>query len=172
MNQRSNVAYPARGQLNRENEHSPVPPFSFYTKEFGPARRVRPSRPASGRSFSTLRLNLIGWCLLTGFPIPPPPPPPQPPDRNRLAFALKSITHLQHRTLRVVTGFPAGAAHAASGVLGSFQSPWLSKRLKLSTVTTSVTSVLCSNIVPQASIRTRYSVMIPVFTVCVEPQAS
>ena len=79
MNQRSNVAYPARGQLNRENEHSPVPPFSFYTKEFGPARRVRPSRPASGRSFSTLRLNLIGWCLLTGFPIPPPPPPPPTP---------------------------------------------------------------------------------------------
>ena len=31
------------------------------------ARWVRPSRPASAHSFSTLRLNLIGWCLLTGL---------------------------------------------------------------------------------------------------------
>ena len=29
-------------------------------------RHVRSSRPASARSFFTLRLNLIGWCFLTG----------------------------------------------------------------------------------------------------------
>ena len=47
MDQPGKVANPARGQLNRENEHSPVP---VRASEFGLARRVQPSRPASGCS--------------------------------------------------------------------------------------------------------------------------
>ena len=49
------VANPARGQLNRENEYSPV---LVRAREFGLARRVQPSRPASACLFSILRLNL------------------------------------------------------------------------------------------------------------------
>ena len=41
------VANPARGQLNREHEFSPVP---VRAAEFGFARRVRQSRPASACS--------------------------------------------------------------------------------------------------------------------------
>ena len=61
MDQPGKVANPARGQLNRENEHSPVPMRAW---EFGLARRVQPSRPASACSSS-----YSGWigCLLTGF---------------------------------------------------------------------------------------------------------
>ena len=58
------VAHPARGQRNRENEPVPVP---VRAEELGLAIQVRPSRPASARSLSTFRLNLIGWCLLAGF---------------------------------------------------------------------------------------------------------
>ena len=47
MDQPGKVANPARGQLNRENEHSPVPVRAC---EFGLARRVQPSRPASACS--------------------------------------------------------------------------------------------------------------------------
>ena len=54
---------PARGQLNRETVFSPVP---VRASEFGLAKRVRPSRPASARSFSTLGLNLV-LNILTGF---------------------------------------------------------------------------------------------------------
>ena len=43
MDQPGKVANSARGQLNRENEHSPVPVRAW---EFGLARRVQPSRPA------------------------------------------------------------------------------------------------------------------------------
>ena len=50
------VANPARGQLNRENECSTV---LVRAGEFGLARRVQPSRPASACSFSILRLNLV-----------------------------------------------------------------------------------------------------------------
>ena len=46
----------ARGQLNRKNYIFPVP---VRAREFGLDRRVRPSRPASVRLFSTLRLNLV-----------------------------------------------------------------------------------------------------------------
>ena len=56
MDQPSKVANPARGQLNRENEYSPVP---VRAREFGHAGQVQPSRPASAYSFSILRLNLV-----------------------------------------------------------------------------------------------------------------
>ena len=62
MDQPGKVANPARGQLNRENEHSPV---SVSAWEYGLARRVQPSRPASVCSFSILRLNLV---LTHGIP--------------------------------------------------------------------------------------------------------
>ena len=62
MDQSDKVASPARGQTNREHEHFPVPARAW---EFGLARRVRPSRPASACSFSTLRLNLV---LTHGIP--------------------------------------------------------------------------------------------------------
>ena len=60
--QRGKVANPARGQLNRENEYFPA---SACACEFGLARRVRLSRPASACSFSTLRLNPV---LTHGIP--------------------------------------------------------------------------------------------------------
>ena len=47
MDRPGKVANPARGQLNRENEYFPVPVRAW---EFGLARRVRQSRPASVRS--------------------------------------------------------------------------------------------------------------------------
>ena len=52
------VASPARDQLNRENVFSPVP---VRAKEFGLARRVRQSRPASACSspYILIRLNLL-----------------------------------------------------------------------------------------------------------------
>ena len=62
MDQPGKVANPARGQLNRENEYSPVPVLA---REFGLARRVQPSRPASACSSSILRLNLV---LTHGIP--------------------------------------------------------------------------------------------------------
>ena len=42
--QRRKVANPGRGQLNRENGYFPVP---VRAREFGLARRIRQSRPAS-----------------------------------------------------------------------------------------------------------------------------
>ena len=62
VNQPGKVAKPAHGQLNRDNGYFPVP---VRTGEFGLARRVWPSRPASVCSFSTLRLNLV---LTRGIP--------------------------------------------------------------------------------------------------------
>ena len=56
MDQPCKVTSPARGQLNRENEYFPVP---VRARDFGLTRQVRPSRPASACSFSTLRLNLV-----------------------------------------------------------------------------------------------------------------
>ena len=56
VHQPSMGANPVRAQLNRENEYFPFPARA---REFGLARRVRPSRPASACSFSTLRLNLV-----------------------------------------------------------------------------------------------------------------
>ena len=53
---RVNVADPFRGQLNRENEHFPVPVRAW---EFGLARQVRSSRPASVCSCAVLRLDLV-----------------------------------------------------------------------------------------------------------------
>ena len=50
------VANPVRRQLNRENECFPVP---VRAADFGLARWVRPSRPASAHLFSTLRLNVV-----------------------------------------------------------------------------------------------------------------
>ena len=44
LDQPGKVANPARGQLNRENGHFPVP---FRALQFGLSKRVRPSRPAS-----------------------------------------------------------------------------------------------------------------------------
>ena len=62
MDQPGKVANPARGQLNRENEYSPVP---VRAGEFGLSRNgfIQPSRPASAFSFSILRCLL----LTTGF---------------------------------------------------------------------------------------------------------
>ena len=62
MDQPGKVAKPARGQLHRKNEYFPVPVLAW---EFGLARRVRPSCPASACSFSALRLNLV---LTHGIP--------------------------------------------------------------------------------------------------------
>ena len=62
MDQPVKVANPARGQLNRKNEHFPVP---VRAQESGLARRVQPSRPASACSFSILKLNLV---LTHGIP--------------------------------------------------------------------------------------------------------
>ena len=45
------------------------PPVPVRAWEIGLAKRVWPSRSASAHSFSTVALNLIGWCLLTGFPL-------------------------------------------------------------------------------------------------------
>ena len=56
MGQPGKVANPARGQLNREIEYSPVP---VRAREFGLARRVQPSRPVSACWFSILRSNLV-----------------------------------------------------------------------------------------------------------------
>ena len=62
MDQPGKVANPARAQLNRENKY-----FSVLVRawEFGLARQVRPSRPASACSFYILRLNLV---LTHGIP--------------------------------------------------------------------------------------------------------
>ena len=62
MDQLGKVTNPARGQLNTKNEYFPVP---VRAGKFGLARRVRPSRPASACSFSTLRLNMV---LTHGIP--------------------------------------------------------------------------------------------------------
>ena len=44
---------------DQKKKKKSLPTFAA-TREFGLARRVRPSSPALARSFSTLRLNLIG----------------------------------------------------------------------------------------------------------------
>ena len=62
MDHPGKVANLARGQLNRENEYSPVPVRAL---EFGLARRVQLSRPASACSLSILRLNMV---LTNGLP--------------------------------------------------------------------------------------------------------
>ena len=62
MDQPGKVANPARSQLHRENGYSPVPVRAL---EFGLARRVQPSRPASACSFYILRLNQV---LTYGIP--------------------------------------------------------------------------------------------------------
>ena len=54
MDQPGKVANPAGGQLNREIEYFPVP---VRAGEFGLARQVRSSRPASACSFSILPLS-------------------------------------------------------------------------------------------------------------------
>ena len=61
MDQPGKVASPARGQLNRENEYFPVRVSAW---EFGFARRLRQSRPASTCSSP---YSAWIWCLLTGF---------------------------------------------------------------------------------------------------------
>ena len=63
MGQPGKVASPARGQLNRKNEYFPV---RVRACEFGLARRIRQSRPASACSSpNILRLNLV---LTYGIP--------------------------------------------------------------------------------------------------------
>ena len=56
MGQLGKAANPARGQLNRENEHFPVPVRAC---EFGLEKRVKPACLASACSFSILRLNVV-----------------------------------------------------------------------------------------------------------------
>ena len=58
------VVNSACGQLNRENIFFPVP---VRAREFGLARRVRPSRPASARSFCILGLNHQSGAYLRDF---------------------------------------------------------------------------------------------------------
>ena len=84
MDQYGKVANPPRSQLNRENDYFPVP---VHALEFGLARRVRASRPASVCSFSTLRLNLV---LTHGIP----------PD-FRGGVHLFSYTDIRHRVYQV-----------------------------------------------------------------------
>ena len=62
MDQPCKVANPARGQLNRENEYFPAVRVRAW--EFGLARRVRWSSPASA-CLSPYSGRI--WCLLTGF---------------------------------------------------------------------------------------------------------
>ena len=62
MDKPGKIANPARGQLNRENSYSLVPVRAW---QFGLARRVQPSRPASACSLSILRLNMV---LTHGIP--------------------------------------------------------------------------------------------------------
>ena len=62
MDQPGKVTNLARCQLNSENKYFPV---RVRACEFGLARRVRQSRPASACSFSILRLNL---ALTSGIP--------------------------------------------------------------------------------------------------------
>ena len=67
MNRPGKVANPAaRGQLwTEKNEYFSVAVRAW---EFGLAGQVPPSFPrALARSLPSLRMNLIGWCLLTGF---------------------------------------------------------------------------------------------------------
>ena len=52
------VANPARGQLDRENEFSPVP---VCAREFGLAKRVRQSRPASVKMLSIQLATRTYW---------------------------------------------------------------------------------------------------------------
>ena len=62
MDQPGMVTSTTRGQrLNSKHIFFPVP---VRAREINLARRFR---PVSARSFSTLRLNLIGWCLFRGF---------------------------------------------------------------------------------------------------------
>ena len=61
MDKPGKVASHARGQLNRENQYFPVRARAW---EFGLARRVRQSRPASACS-SPYSGGI--WCLLAGF---------------------------------------------------------------------------------------------------------
>ena len=61
MDQPGKIANPARSQLNRENNHFPVPVRAW---EFGLARRVRQSSPAS--ACSSPYSGWI-WRLLAGF---------------------------------------------------------------------------------------------------------
>ena len=60
MDQPGKVANPARGQLNKENENFPV---RVRAREFGLARRVWQSHPAS--ACSSPYSGRI-WCFLTG----------------------------------------------------------------------------------------------------------
>ena len=48
-----------RGQRNRENIFSPVPVLPY---DFGPARQIRLSRPASVHSFFEPGSNLVYLC--------------------------------------------------------------------------------------------------------------
>ena len=56
MDQLGKAVNSALGQLNKGSDFFPVPVRAW---EFGLARRVRPSRPVSACSSSTLKLNLV-----------------------------------------------------------------------------------------------------------------
>ena len=62
MDQPGKFVNPARGQLNRENDYSPVP---VRASELGHARRVQPSPSRVSLLISILRLNLV---LTHGIP--------------------------------------------------------------------------------------------------------
>ena len=57
------IANPARSQLYRENKIRRNFPVPVSAEEFGLAKQVRPSRPASARSFSALILNMAHQLL-------------------------------------------------------------------------------------------------------------
>ena len=67
MDQPGKVANPARGQLNREHKYFPVRARAW---EFGLARRVHQSRPASACSSSPYYSGWIGACLRDSSRVP------------------------------------------------------------------------------------------------------
>ena len=82
---------PARGQLNRENEHFSVPVRAC---EFGLARRVWQSRPASACSFFTPKLNMVP---ITGF---------LPISDSASIYLLFIPPHIRHRASPESIGSP------------------------------------------------------------------
>ena len=90
IDQPGKVVNPARGQLNRENEYFPV---SVRAGEYGLARQVKQSRPASACS-----PLYSGWSqyLLTEFP----------PSSAAASIYLFKLTYASHRVSPEFIGSP------------------------------------------------------------------
>ena len=112
MYQPGMVANPARGQLNGENMIFPVP---VRARKFGLARRVRPSCPASARSFSPVRVNhqssifnLVLSAAASTYTVNRHWVGPEFMSGNAIAYRRRSL--------------PKVGRHRASGPQGSFSS--------------------------------------------------